>query len=188
MRSTAFAAVLLWWANPEAIAGEIQQASVDFVRGTYTVEIDGLVSAVSSEVYRLVTDHDQLYLLNNIVLESRLLTRPGDPVQMRRVVLHVCILFFCRNMKLVESLQDNGSEELIATVVPAASDFKTGRTVWRVTPAGTAQSHFQMQSTFRPGFWVPPVIGPLLIRKKMEHELSVMMTRLEQYAGTVHGH
>jgi len=167
-----------------ATAGEIQKSVIDYVHGEYTVEFDGQVAAAPAEVYRLVTDHDHLYLLNNIVLESKLLTRPDAPEQQRRVVLHVCILFFCRNMKLVESLQGNGSDELVATVVPAVSDFKTGKTIWRVTPAGVAQSRLRLQSTFRPRFWVPPVIGPLLIRKKMEHELSVMITRLEQYAGT----
>ncbi|MGH8119395.1 MAG: SRPBCC family protein [Gammaproteobacteria bacterium] len=154
----------------------------------YTVKFDGRLAAAPADVYRLVTDHDHLYLLNDIVLESRLLTRPDAPEQQRRVVLHICILFFCRNMKVVESLLENGSDELVATIVPAVSDFKTGRTVWRITPAGTALSRIQMDSTFQPGFWVPPVIGPLLIRKKMEHEMSVMIMRLEHYAGTAPGH
>ena len=136
----------------------------------------------------MVTDHDHLFLLNDIVLESTLLTRPDAPVKKRRVVMHICILFFCRNMKLVESLQEIGGNELIATVVPAESDFRSGKTEWRIMPAGAAQSRLQLHSTFQPGFWVPPVIGPWLIRKKMEQEISVMMQRLEQYAGPAHSH
>ena len=187
-RFTAFAVFLLWCANPEVKAGEIQQSTVDFVRGAYTVEFDGLVSAVPSEVYRLVTDHNHLYLLNDIVLESVLLTRPSAPVKKRRVIMHVCILFFCRDMKLVEFLQENGRSELIATVDPADSDFVAGRTVWQIIPAGVAQTRLQLHSIFRPGFWVPPVIGPWLVRKKMEQELSVMILRLEHYAGKVRSH
>jgi len=34
---------------------------------------------------------------------------------------------------------------------------------------------------------VPPVIGPWLIKKKMEQELSVMITRLERHAGAARG-
>lgn len=184
----AFICVLLWCAHPEVKAGEIQQATVDFVHDAYTVAFDGQISAAPSEVYRLVTDHNHLYLLNDDVLESMLLTPPDAPDKKRRVVLHVCILFFCRDMKFVESLEENGKDELIATVVPAESDFRSGRTVWQITAMGAAQSRLQLHSTFRPAFWVPPVIGPWLIRRKMEQELSVMITRLEQYAGTARSH
>ena len=183
---TILSGLLLFLPFPAA-AGEVEKSAVDYNRGVYTVEFAGRVTAGAADVYRLVTDHDHLYLLNDMILESRLLPRTGAPEQQRLVVLHVCILFFCRNMKVVESLREGGSGELIAVVVPVASDFESGRTVWRVTPEGASHSRFRMHSMFRPGFWVPPVIGPLLIRKKMEQELSVMMTRLEQYAGTVPG-
>ena len=187
-RFTAIVAVILWCACPEVKAGEIQHATVDFARGVYTVEFDGQVSAVPSEVYRLVTDHAHLYLLNDDILESVLLTPPTAPVKKRRVVLHICILFFCRDMKLVELLQENGKNNLVATVVPAESDFRYGRTVWQVTPAGATQSQLQLRSTFGPAFWVPPVIGPWLIKMKMEQELSVMITRLEHHAGAARSH
>ena len=181
-------AIFLLCACSAIKAGEIQQASVVFARDIYTVKFDGLIYVAPSEVYRLVTDHDHLYRLNDIVMESTLLTRTDASIKKRRVIMHICILIFCRDMKLVESLQENGKDELIATVVPAESDFRSGRTVWQVMPAGVAQSRLQLHSTFRPAFWVPPVIGPWLIRNKMEQELSVMMVRLEQYAEQDHGH
>ena len=140
------------------------------------------MSVAPAEVYRRVTDHNHLYLLNDDVMESVLLTPLGAPVKKRRVILHVCILLFCRDMKLVESLQENGKDKLIATVVPEESDFRSGKTVWQVTPVGVAQSRLDLHSTFRPGFRVPPVIGPWLIKKKMKQGLSVIITRLESYA------
>lgn len=185
---TTLAVFILWYAGSLGEAGEIQQSTVKYADGVYTVEFDGLLSAAPGEVYRLMTDHDHLYLLNDIVLDSRLLTGPDAPLQKRRVVLHVCILFFCRDMKLVESLHKTGEREFVAMVIPAESDFSSGRTVWQVMPAGAARSHFRLHSTFRPAFWVPPVIGPWLIRKKMEHELSVMMIRLEHYATPAREH
>jgi hypothetical protein len=185
---TFFAIVIFWCAFSEVRAGEIQHASVDFAHGEYSVEFDGQVSAVPAEVYRLVTDHNHLDLLNDDVLESVLLTPPTALIKKRRVVLHICILFFCRDMKLVELLKENGNNILVATVVPAESDFDYGRTIWQVTPAGTMHSQLQLRSTFRPAFWVPPVIGPWLIKIKMEQELSVMITRLEHYAGAARSH
>lgn len=141
------------------------------------------MAATPAEVYRLVTDHNHLNLLNDDVMESVLLTPPDAPVKKRRVVLHICILFFCRDMILVESLQENGKDKLIATVVPEESDFRSGMTVWQVAPVGKTQSRLQFHSTFQPVFRVPPVIGPWLIKKKMEQALSVMITRLEHHAG-----
>lgn len=146
------------------------------------------MAAAPAEVYRLVTDHNHLYLLNDDVLESVLLTPPDAPVKKRRVILHVCILFFCRDMKLVETLQENGKDKLIAAVDPQESDFRSGQTVWQVTAEGAALSRLQFHTIFQPSFRVPPVIGPWLIRKKMEQELSVMITRLEHHAGAARFH
>lgn len=184
----AVAAVLLLCVVQVVAAGEIQHASVKFSRGAYTVDFDGLIAAGPAEVYRLVTDHDHLRLLNDDVLESILLTLPDAPEKKRRVILHICILFFCHDMKIVESLQENGKDELIATVVPGESDFKQGHTVWRIMSGDAGRSRLQLHSTFTPAFWVPPVIGPWLVRKKMEQELSVMMVRLEAYAGKKQNH
>jgi len=185
---TFFAIVIFWCAFSEVRAGEIQHATVDYAHGEYSVEFDGQVSAVPSQVYRLVTDHDHLYLLNDDVLESVLLTPTTALIKKRRVILHICILFFCRDMKLVELLQDNRKNKLVAIVIPEESDFESGRTLWQVTPAGVMQSQLQLRSTFRPAFWVPPVIGPWLIKIKMEQELNVMITRLEQHAAAARSH
>ena len=181
-----FTFILLWCAGAGAAA--IQQSSVVYSRGVYTARLEGLVATAPAEVYRLVTDHDHLYLLNDDVLESVLLTPPDAPVKKRRVTLHVCILFFCRDMQVVESLEENGKDKLIAAVVPQESDFRAGKTVWQVTPEGETHSRLHLHSTFRPGFQVPPVIGPWLIKKKMEQELSMMITRLERHAGAARGH
>ena len=182
----AFTIVLLWCAGVQDGAAGIVQSSVEYAHGVYTARLEGRMAAAPAAVYRQVTDHNHLYLLNDDILESVLLTPPGAQVKKRRVILHICILFFCRDMKFVESLQENGKDKLIATVVPQESDFRSGQTVWQVTPAGVAQSRLYVHSTFTPAFRVPPLIGPWLIKKKMEQEISVMITRLEYHAGKTH--
>jgi Polyketide cyclase / dehydrase and lipid transport. len=164
-------------------AGEIQHASVMYERGVYTVDFVAQVTAGQPEIYRLITDHDHLHRLNGNILESALIDTPDETLKRRRVVMHVCILFFCRDVRLVEKLRENGVDEVIATVVPSQSDFRTGKTLWQVMPVTADKTRLRLQSKFQTVFWVPPVIGPWLIRKKIVQEMSQMINRLEQYAG-----
>ena len=165
-----------------AHTAEILQARVDHHHGIYTVDFEGRVAAPPSTVYRLLTDHDRLSQLNSIVLESVLLPATNNSWKKRRVVLHVCILFFCRNMRLIEIIHENGEDEVVALVDPAGSDFRSGETVWRIAPAPAGYSRLHLRSTFEPVFRVPPVIGPWLIRHKIRKEMAVMMDRMELYA------
>lgn len=174
--------ILLLFACHSASSGEIQHASVVYERGVYTVDFVARVTAGQPEIYRLITDHDRLHRLNGNILESALIDAPDEPVKRRRVVMHVCILFFCRDVRLVEKLRENGVDEVIATVIPSQSDFRTGKTLWQVMPVTTDKTRLRLQSTFQTVFWVPPVIGPWLIRKKIVQEMSQMIIRLEQYA------
>jgi hypothetical protein len=88
---------------------------------------------------------------------------------------------------MVEDIRENGSDMVVATVNPARSDFSSGRSEWKILPAGAGQTRIVLRRTLEPSFWVPPLIGPWVIKNKMVQELSVMLERLEQYANAETG-
>ena len=168
-------------------ATEILHNSVQYTDGIYIVEFEALVSAEQPEIYALLTDYNHLYLLNDTITESEMISEQIDLIKTCRLMLHICILYFCRDAVMVEDIRENGSDMVVATVNPARSDFSSGRSEWKILPAGAGQTRIVLRRTLEPSFWVPPLIGPWVIKNKMVQELSVMLERLEQYANAETG-
>jgi hypothetical protein len=165
-------------------AAEVKHISVEYRDGIYFVEFDALVAAEQSKIYTLLTDYDHLDRLNSTITESRIISSESDPVKKCRILLHSCILFFCRDAVMVENIQENGRDEVTASVDPEMSDFSSGQSTWKIFHAGGGMTGIELRRYLEPSFWVPPVIGPWAIKNRMLQELSMLLTRLEQYAST----
>ena len=174
-------ASLSWGLSIQVGAGEITQASVRYDKGVYAIEFDVTISAPPSRVYRLLTDYDHLHDLVDAIVASAVIADQGA-LQKTRLLMHNCILFFCRDTVLVEEVQGNGQDRIRAGVVPVESDFRSGESLWTILPAAAGQTRVSLRRQLEPDFWVPPVIGPWLVKKQMVQELTVMLERLEQFA------
>lgn len=163
------------------VAAEINYASVRHDRGIYAIEFDATLAAPPARVYRLLTDYDHLHDLIDAIVTSAVVGEQGELLK-TRLQMHSCILFFCRDTVLVEQVQGNGQDRIRAAVVPAESDFRSGESLWTIVPAATGRTRVSLRRQLEPDFWVPPVIGPWLVKKKMVQELTVMLERLEQLA------
>ena len=163
--------------------GQVKTATVEYDNGVYTLTFEAELAAPQADVFRMVTDHNRLYRLNDMIDTSTLLTRPGVIPAKRKIIMHICILFFCRQVTVVETVTEYNMDTILAVIVSAESDFVSGETRWRIIPLDKQTTQFSLTSRLRPGFWIPPVIGPWLIKKKMISELSIMVERLEQLAG-----
>jgi hypothetical protein len=178
----AFVFLLLFFVG-HACGGEIRQASVQYADGVYHVEFDALVYAGQPEIYTLLTDYNHLYRLNDTIKESAVISEQGKLARKYRMRLQSCILFFCRSVVMVEDVVENGQDQVTTTIDPAQSDFSTGQSTWSILPAGTGLTSIRLSRNLVPAFWVPPVIGPWAIKRKMTDELVVLLERLELYAG-----
>ena len=163
-------------------SGEITHASVEYDQGVYTVEFDATVMTSLARTYYLLTDFDNLEVINDSIVESDRLESSDPSMQRCRLLLKSCILFFCRDVVLTEDVRSNGKDEIIATIDPEHSDFESGSSVWNLLPADSQHTNIILRRTLEPDFWIPPVIGPLLIKNKMIQELSRMIEQIEQHA------
>jgi hypothetical protein len=58
-----------------------------------------------------------------------------------------------------------------AVILPEFSDFRSGLARWQLTARGAA-TQLEFSNSFEPDFWVPPVIGPWLIKRKLVWEVT----------------
>ena len=183
IRAIAVFAVFQVFVVQQVCAAEIKTATVQYEDGNYSLTFEAILAAPQADVYRIISDYNRLDRLNDMIDTSALLTVPGVSPAKRKIKLHVCILVYCRQGKLVETVTEYNMDTIFATIIPEESDIEFGESHWQATSLGEHSTQFSLTSQLRLGFWLPPVIGPWLIGKKMIRELSVMVDRLEQLAG-----
>jgi len=163
-------------------AAEIRSVTASSEYGIYTLEFDAVIMADFASVRGIVTDYDQLYRLSQSILESRVLYTDGAGKTRRKLVTETCILLFCFNAILVEDVVVTGRLLITTTIIPDQSDFAFGRSYWHLIPE-SGNTLLRFQSVMEPAFWIPPVIGPWLIKNWMRKEVREIIINIEKQAG-----
>ena len=160
-------------------AGQVKESRVDHDAGVYNLSFDLVIDKNIDDVRRVVTDNNGLTQLSNILVESRELSAPKSGLKQRLLVARVCILLICRQVKLVERVKSIGPDEFITTVIPKPSDFKSGTLHWQLTKLADHKTRLEFYGKEEPDFWIPPVIGPILVKRLLERETTVIINNIE---------
>ncbi len=100
----------------------------------------------------------------------------GEPGRIRLfTVVHACVLIFCRTMhqeQIMSATADARGGVLRAALVPHGGSFRSGHASWIVRPCrrGHEPTCLDARIHLQPAFWVPPLIGPWILRHKMDQE------------------
>ena len=154
-----------------SLAGEILASSVIHDGGRYALSVTARIDAPIDIVYRSITDFDNLAAINPAIVESQLLALPDTGTRRVRSVIKVCILVFCKHVVQVQDVTMRAGYDIEAVILPALSDFRSGVARWQLTASG-ASTELLFSNRFEPDFWVPPVIGPWLIKRKLMREVA----------------
>jgi hypothetical protein len=174
-----FAGLLLWLFGSSLYAGELVHASVKHDDKRYIVEIEMLLDAGLAHVQRLLTDYDHLTRLNSAIRESNLIYSLDEHTHRVHVVAEACVSFFCKRISQVQDVEELPGGVIIATVVPEKSDFDYAHARWKISAEGL-RTRISFNTDLKPSFWVPPLIGPLLIEKKLREETLATLEGLER--------
>lgn len=165
-----------------------QDARILFVEvthesGVYLVNSTAHFSSPLAAVYAVLSDYEGLDRLSDIVTESQLLPdRAPDGGPRVRTVLRGCVLFFCRTVTRVERVQAVEGRIITSHVEPALSDFREGFTEWRFRPLAGGGTEVTLRMRIVPDFWIPPVVGPPAVRRKLESEGRTTVLEINRIA------
>ncbi len=154
-----------------AQTGTIQTSTVERDGDFYALAITAQIDAPVEIVYQSITDFDNLAAINPNIEKSRLIGRPSADTQRVHSVIKVCILMFCKRVVQVQDVTRPSEHVIEAVIVPAASDFRSGFARWQLTAQGES-TLMAFSHRFEPDFWVPPVIGPWIIKRKLISEVA----------------
>ncbi len=164
-----------------AWAGDIQSMEVEYENGVYRLDFDVIIDADLEAVRAIVSDYNQLSRLTDILIESTVLPSPDPDLIRRRMVTRACLLFFCMEAVAVEDVREMGIF-ILTTIIPEQSDFKSGTTEWQLTESDNGKSRITFHGEQEPAFWLPPVVGPLWLKGKLEREAEKTIERIEALA------
>ena len=164
-------------------AGEIRKAEVDYSGGAYYLDFDAVINSRFEVVHSIVTDYEHLHELSSAVLESAVLDSSDPGAKRLRFFAQVCLLVFCFNKYLVVDIVEVSRGVFNATVVPQLCDFKAGHGTWHFTAVGKVRTRVRYTGVQRPAFWIPPVIGPYLIKRKLVREAIETIQQVEVLTG-----
>jgi Polyketide cyclase / dehydrase and lipid transport len=163
--------------------GTIRTLEITRSDGRYHLVANTHFDASPEAIYDVLTDYDDNAYgrISEIYKESSYLPpdRDGTPLVYTRV--EGCVLFYCRSMSRVERLEADRPRFIRATTVPERSDFKYSRSEWLLEPE-QGGTHLLYRLDMEPDFWLPPFVGPMLLKQTLLRGGTEAVDRIEGLA------
>ena len=170
----------------EAQAAEMLNIEVDYEKGDYTMRSQVWFDASVNQVYEIFRYWDNSTKFSSAIVESR----DMEPDALGRPQFYVrnrgCVLLFCTSFERQGYVVAEVDRVIRAFANPETSDFHHSRESWRFVArdGGTVLTY---DLNMKPKFWIPPGIGPYLIKRKLRNNGSDAIERIELLAQDVRG-
>jgi len=174
-------AVLLLLQVVPIYAAELRDVVVEKIGDRYHLTSITYFDASQSQLYKVLTDIDKYLSFSSAFVEAENREpdeqgRPGFYTKMEG-----CALLFCKTYIRIGYLELQPEHDIVAVADPEQSDFAYSRERWQLIPEGDGTImiyNFEME----PGFWVPPLIGPYVIKRALKAGGGNAVGRIETVA------
>ena len=145
-----------------ASAAELHSLEVTHDGGRYELVAETRLEAPIENVFAVLVDYEDggLGRISSVYKQSDYLEPASDGTPVVYSRMEGCVLFFCKSLERVERLEAEAPHYIQTLGLPEHSDFEFSRSEWILKPVeeGTEVTY---RLEIEPGFWVPPVIGPV---------------------------
>jgi hypothetical protein len=126
-------------------------------------------------------DWDLSTEFSSVVVESRNLEPDANGRPQYYVRNEACVLFFCMSVEREGMIEHTPYEVIQTHVYPDKSDFYFSNETWHFTEEGEG-TVVVYDLEFKPKFFVPPMIGPYMIKRKLKNDSGDAINRIEAIA------
>ena len=163
------------------VAATIRNVEIDRVGDRYVLVSDTYLDAPQAAVFRVLTDYDQFERISSAFDESRFLGPDTDGTPLVYTRVEGCVWFFCKSLERVERLEFESPGYIVTTALPDRSDFIYSRSQWELSKDRDG-TRVVYRLEMEPDFWVPPIIGPMIIKRRLVSGGADAVTRIENLA------
>lgn len=169
-------------AAPASHAVEIHSVDVQHDEARYRVSMRVTLDAPAAAAYTVFADLPRLREINPSVREVSVLETLADGTRRVYTDIRTCAGLYCRHLKQVQDMRfaarsDGG--RVHAQVLPERSDFRFGDATWDFRNC-EGRTCLAFDAELEPAFWVPPLLGPWLIKRKLQEEAIETSKGLER--------
>ncbi|MFK8032182.1 MAG: SRPBCC family protein [Gammaproteobacteria bacterium] len=162
-------------------AAELESITVSNESKRYFVRSVAMLDAPIDAVYDTLIDFDNYEAFSSVYDDARWLTRNEDDSGEIYTYTRGCILFVCRGFGRTETVVATKPTFIETRVDPARSKVRFGVSVWNIE-AVDDKTKLEFALDFEPDFWVPPVVGPFVVKKYLRKGGVDALNRIEVLA------
>jgi hypothetical protein len=165
-----------------AWAAAIENLDVDKKHGRYSLVANATLAASPESIYAVLIDYDdnRFNRISSVYKESRYLEPAEDGTPIIYTRMEGCMLY-CMTLRRVERLETRYPNWIKSYTLPDQSNFKFSTSEWLLEEfdGGTRMTY---RLEMEPDFWVPPVIGPLFLKRTLSSGGTRAINRIERLA------
>ena len=181
MRPSAWLVLASLLVSGATIAAELRSIDVGHDKGRYSVSSVVWFDAPVAQVFEVFRQWDLSTQFSSAIVESRDIGADEDGRPGYYVRNQGCLLFFCKSFVRQGHVELKVDEELRAIANPSVSDFRMSNESWTFVAEGRG-TVVTYKLLMEPDFWVPPGIGPYLIKRKFRNNGGDAIDRIEEIA------
>ena len=184
----AAAALVALGAGALAAAATIDEFDIKKEKGIYYFEANVQLDATRESIYAVITDFDDnaYSRISGSYKESRYLEPALDGTPIVYTRMEGCAGRRCISFERTERLETDAPRWIKSTVLPEASDFKHATSEFVLEPAGDGTKMIY-RLEIEPDFFVPPLIGPWLLKRTVSKGALRAVARIEGLARELDG-
>ena len=157
-------------AASSAAAADFRSLDVSRDGDSYQVKALIYLAAPPQAVFAVLTDYDHFTRISGSIVESRRVQQLNPAEALVYTDTRFCALFFCRHVKEMQKVTQVPPGDISSIVLPERSDnVKSGSAALHLQAEGQG-TLLDWQIRLEPGFWVPPLLGPLLVERSLRSE------------------
>lgn len=164
-----------------AQAAELRDIDMDREDGVFRLRSVVWFDAHQAPLYAVFINYDLTEEFTSFVAESRNLEPGADGRRRFYIRNQGCVWFFCKSFERTGVVDHKFSTFIRSTADAELSDFEDSVETWTFSADGDG-TLVEYTWEFRTKFWVPPLIGPYVIRRKLERDGPYALNRIEALA------
>lgn len=170
---------LLLSAAQLAVAAEPIELQVDRIGPLLQVRATIVTAATAEVCYAVIADFDRLAEFIPGLRSSRIVSEPGQPLELRQIG-QTTLGLSRYTIDVTLALTTDPPREITFTRVAGNLRVMNGR--WQVQ-GDAAHCEIDYRAELQPEFWVPPLVGTLLVRRQVQAQLQGLKAEIDRRAG-----